>query len=115
MPLPITSLITGEVFEAWEVHKLLWPPCSPDLNAIEHVWAWVRRQVGGTGKFLLESPSLVPTKWRITGLFLLESPNQTREEWANLAVEVINTWIDALPRRIQQVVDCEGGNEFHGW
>jgi transposase len=27
-----------EVFNAWEIQKLLWPGNSPDLNAIEPTW-----------------------------------------------------------------------------
>lgn len=44
-----TSKYNREVFEAWEIQKLLWPPKSPDLNAIEHAWAWIRRSLGKRG------------------------------------------------------------------
>lgn len=44
-----TSKYNREVFEAWKIQKLLWPPKSPDLNAIEHAWAWIRRSLGKRG------------------------------------------------------------------
>ncbi len=40
------AINNGEVFCAWEVQKMLWPACSPDLNAVEHAWAWIRTRVG---------------------------------------------------------------------
>ena len=40
------SRFNRECYEVWEVQKLLWPPNLPDLNAIEHAWAWVRRKLG---------------------------------------------------------------------
>ena len=32
-----------EVFDIWEISRLLWPPNSPDLNMIEPCWFWMKR------------------------------------------------------------------------
>jgi hypothetical protein len=38
------SLYQQEVFNVWEIARLLWPPNSPDLNVIEPCWFWMKRQ-----------------------------------------------------------------------
>lgn len=35
-------------FCAWHVQLLPWPPCSPDMPAIEHVWKYVGRLLART-------------------------------------------------------------------
>jgi len=31
-------------FDLWEIERLLWPGNSPDLNAIEPTWFWMKRK-----------------------------------------------------------------------
>jgi hypothetical protein len=38
-----SSRYQQEVFDIWEVSRLLWPPNSPDLNVIEPCWLWIKR------------------------------------------------------------------------
>jgi len=36
------------------------------------------------------------------------------EEWDKLTLTEINSFIEKLPKRVQQVIDCGGSNNFHG-
>src|SRR5450432_3174202 len=38
-----------EVFDLYEVARLLWPPNSPDLNMIEPTWFWMKRDTTKRG------------------------------------------------------------------
>ncbi len=39
------SDIDNHYFNMSDVAKLLWPPNSPDANAIEQAWPWLRRHI----------------------------------------------------------------------
>jgi len=38
-----------EIFDLYGIIKLLWPGNSPDLNAIEPTWNWMKRETTGKG------------------------------------------------------------------
>jgi hypothetical protein len=38
-----SSRYQQEVFDLWEITRLLWPANSPDLNMIEPCWFWMKR------------------------------------------------------------------------
>jgi hypothetical protein len=38
-----------EVFDFWEIQRLLWLGNSPDLNAIEPTWFWMKRETTKKG------------------------------------------------------------------
>ncbi|KAF2685010.1 hypothetical protein K458DRAFT_302017, partial [Lentithecium fluviatile CBS 122367] len=40
-----TSRIAMEYLSVQHMNKFSWPGQSPDINAIEHVWPWVRRHI----------------------------------------------------------------------
>ena len=44
-----------EVFDAWEIQRLLWPGNSPDLNAIESIWFWIKRETTKKGLIIEQS------------------------------------------------------------
>jgi transposase len=48
-----SSQYQQEVFDLWEISRLLWPLNSPDLNMIEPCWFWMKRQT--TKKRLITS------------------------------------------------------------
>ena len=43
-----------EVFSMWGIQKLLWPGNSPDLNAIEPCWFWMKRETTKKGPITSE-------------------------------------------------------------
>jgi len=50
-----------EVFDLWEVSRLFWPGNSPDLNAIEPTWFWMKRET--TKKRLITSNEQLKKAW----------------------------------------------------
>jgi hypothetical protein len=85
-----------QVYNAWDIQRMLWPPNSPDLNAIEPPWFWMKRETTKNG----------PAK----------GVNQMKEDWIecwdDMAQARIQRWIERIPIHIKRVIELEGGNEY---
>ena len=85
-----------EVFDLWEIQRLLWPRNSLDLNAIEPTWFQMKRETTKRGAF-------TSTK----------AIREAQEKcWKELPQEKIQAWIERIPIHIQEVIRLEGGNEY---
>ena len=84
------------VYSRYEIQRLLWPGNSPDLNAIEACWPYMKRATTRRGA----------PKSRAEAVRVWE------QEWDNLPQEKIQEWIERIPRHIQEVIRLEGGNEY---
>jgi transposase len=88
--------IQQRVFDAAEVERLLWCPNSPDLNAIEPAWPWMKRRT--TKKGAPKSRQEAITAWN--------------QAWRDLPQEKIQAWIERIPTHIKKIIELEGGNEY---
>jgi transposase len=84
------------VFDMYEVQRLLWCGNSPDLNAIEPTWPWLKRYTTKKGA----------PKNRADAIKAWE------KGWEELPQEAIQRWIERIPYHIQQIIQLEGGNEY---
>lgn len=84
------------VYDLQGVQRLLWCSNSPDLNAIEPAWLWMKRVT--TKKGAPKSRSEAIRKWEAA--------------WNDLPQEKIQAWIQRLPAHIRKIIDCKGGNEY---
>ena len=90
-----SSRMTQAWFAAHPRFTLLrWPPCSPDLNPIEHVWAFMAREWGRGN--LRTRDQLVA---------------HVREIWEVLErrPDIIRKFVASMRDRLQAVIDAEGG------
>jgi transposase len=79
------------------VQKIMdWPGNSPDLNAIEPAWPWLKRRITSRG-----APRDKKTGKEVW-----------IKAWNDLPQVHIQQWIERLIRHIQEVIDLEGGNEY---
>jgi hypothetical protein len=85
-----------EVFNLWEIQRLLWPRNSPDLNAIEPTWFWMKRETTKRG------PS--------TNKGQLEK--DWIKCWEEMPQEMIQAWIERIPVHIQEIIACNGNNLY---
>jgi hypothetical protein len=85
-----------EVFDAWEIQRLLWPANSPDLNMIEPCWMWMKRETTKKGP--------------------CHSKQELRERWVKcwkeISQERIQAWVERIARHVKEVIRLEGGNEY---
>jgi transposase len=84
------------VYSKEGVERLLWPGNSPDLNAIEWCWAWMKRRTTRKGA----------SKTRAEAIAAWEKC------WQELEQAQIQAWIERIPIHIQKVIELEGGNEY---
>ncbi len=85
-----------EIYSIFDILQMLWPGNSPDLNAIEPTWAFMKRATTRYGP-----PRTRPDASRswLTG-------------WRNLEQSRIQCWIERIPHHIQEIICLEGGNEY---
>lgn len=84
------------VFDLYQVQRLLWCGNSPDLNAIEPAWPWLKRYTTKKGA----------PKNRADAIQAWE------KAWEELPQDAIQRWIERIPYHIQQIIKLEGGNEY---
>ncbi len=72
-----------------------WPSQSPDLNPIEHLWDYIKRQVQ---KF---NPKSIP-----------DLKEKLTEIWQNIPIEYCQKLIDKMPRKIEAVGRAKEIHEF---
>uniref|UniRef100_A0A9J7X0G0 Tc1-like transposase DDE domain-containing protein n=1 Tax=Cyprinus carpio carpio TaxID=630221 RepID=A0A9J7X0G0_CYPCA len=77
-----------------EFTVLKWPPQSPDLNPIEHLWDVVERE--------LCALDVHPTN-------LHQLQDAILSIWANISKECFQHLVESMPRRIKAVLKEKGG------
>jgi len=92
------SRIANDFLDVNLINKLDWPGHSPEINAEEHAWPWIRRHI--TKDF---APSTCEDQCR----------SQWQAEWDSIPQEVINKWIDHVPITVRRIITHGGKNDFH--
>ncbi|KAJ5723611.1 hypothetical protein N7488_001646 [Penicillium malachiteum] len=85
-----------KIFDAAGVARLLWCGNSPDLNAIEAAWPYLKRETTKKGA----------PKTRSEAIKIWE------QKWDEMPQEMIQRWIERIPHHIQRIIELEGGNEY---
>jgi transposase len=70
-----------------------WPPCSPDLNPIENVWAIIKYK---TEKRLPKN--------------LAEVERIMEEEWNSIPAELLVKLAESMKERCEKVIAANGGH-----
>lgn len=91
---PHIARVIMAYFEEAEVTLLPWPPRSPDLSPIEHVWDIIGRRLGQ----LLRPPQT-----------LEELRHQIQVAWDEIPQEEIDNLIDSMIRRVRECIEHHGG------
>lgn len=89
-----TAQIVTEWFETQGITKMRWPPNSPDLNPIEHVWAYMKWRLSQYPT----SPTSITELWE-----------RVQDIWEDLPKELLPTLYRSMPRRIDAVLKQKGG------
>jgi hypothetical protein len=76
--------------------RLLWPGNSPDLNAIEPTWMYMKRETTKKG---------APTSRKIAEILWTRC-------WKSMSQRRIQRWIERIPHHIQEIIRLKGGNDY---
>lgn len=90
---PHTAHVTSAFLEENNINMLPWPPRSPDLSPIEHVWDMMERRL----RRLPHPPNT-----------LEELRQQLQIAWDEVPQEDINNLISSMPRRVAECIRVRG-------
>lgn len=86
----------ARTYELYKVQRLLWLGNSPDLNAIESAWPWIKKTT--TSRGAPQSRRGMEKAWY--------------KAWKDLPQTSIQAWIERIPYHIQEIIRLKGGNEY---
>jgi hypothetical protein len=92
---PHIAQIVNEYLDTVEIHHMIWPARSSDLNPIEHVGDMVGRRVK------VRTPA--PADLRDLSAAVIQ-------EWQEIDQAVIQDLFEGMPRRMEAVIQARGGN-----
>jgi transposase len=89
-----TAKITQSFKAEQQVQSIKWPAQSPDLNPIENLWDECSRRI----RQRPDKPKNLDDLEKIV-----------KEEWQRVPIRVCEKLIDSMPKRLQAVIDANGG------
>ncbi|KAL7285245.1 hypothetical protein ACG7TL_000339 [Trametes sanguinea] len=89
-----TSKKAKRCFAKHKIEVMEWPPQSPDLNPIEHLWVALKQRLAA-----YEHP---PMSMR-------ELWERVQVEWEDISERECRNLVESMPSRIQAVLKAEGG------
>lgn len=92
---PHTALSTKRFLEDNNIEVISWPASSPDLNIIENVWIWMKRELE------IINPKNVG-EWKAV----------IEQKWTEFPQDFIERFFEGLPRRLQECI-AAGGNTIN--
>lgn len=93
------SRIANDYLTVERVEKIAWAGHSPDVNASEHAWPFIRKHV---------------TKNYTQSRTEQQCERQWRASWDALPIGKINKWVDGIPEVVRRIIRSHGKNNFHG-
>lgn len=81
---------------AHDIQRMLWPGNSPDLNAIECAWGWLKRHTTRKGRHTIRGEAI--KAWE--------------RSWAEMPQSAIQAWIERIPAHVKEIIRLRGGNEY---
>lgn len=90
-----TSNTARKWFESKKIDILEWPPQSPDLNPMEHLWHHLKKQLA---EYMTEPRGI------------LELWERVETEWNKIPADVCMNLIESMPKRITAVLKAKGKN-----
>ena len=89
-----TSQKAKNWFNDHSFEVMVWPPQSPDLNPIEHLWGILKRKLAAYP----EAPQGMEELWQ-----------RVQVEWEKIGVEECRKLIESMPARVKAVLKAKGG------
>ena len=90
-----TSKLARQWLWAHKVNLLSWPPSSPDMNIIEHVWDQLDRLIRARNPL----PRNHGEMWKAL-----------QEEWAAFPADRLDDLFESMPERVAALVKARGGH-----
>jgi hypothetical protein len=92
---PHMARVVNEFLNEVGINRMKWPPRSPDLNPIEHVWDMIEKKI----KARIPAPATLDEMFPVL-----------QEEWDLPDDQAIVNVGESMPRRMEAVIQARGGN-----
>jgi Transposase and inactivated derivatives len=92
---PVHKKVCIPVRKKLKMQCLAHPPNSPDLNPIEHIWAYMKDRI---------------TKEHSEVSSQMEMMKIVQEMWDSFTDDQFNVLIESMPARIEAVIKAKGGS-----
>ena len=89
-----TSKKAKRCFKKHKIEVMQWPPQSPDLNPIEHLWGLLKRKLADYER----PPTSMKELW-----------DRVQMEWEAISQRECQGLIESMPDRIKAVLQAQGG------
>ena len=86
-----TSKIAKDFMRKQGIVRMDWPACSPDLNPIENLWAWIKMQLN------LRSPRTLGELEKIL-----------YEVWEKISIDILKPYWEFMKKRVVLVKKSKG-------
>ena len=90
-----TSKLAQKWFKDQGYTVMKWPAQSPDINPIEHLWWYLKKQLAA---------------YEVAPKGVVELWERCQVEWEKIPKEVCQNLIESMPRRVQAVLKAKGGH-----
>ncbi len=87
-----TAGLINQFFTKKRIKKLDWPPYSPDLNPIEHLWSEIERKIR---TYYIKNKE--------------DLKKAISDAWLHIEPEKLRKLVQSMPRRLEQVIKNKGG------
>ena len=96
-----TAHFTERYLTQQEFLTMKFPPCSPDMNPIEHLWAALKKELY---RRFPDTPDL-PGGPEAVQRALAE---RLTIVWEDIGPDTMNALINSMPRRVQALIEAKG-------
>ena len=86
-----TSKLVQDFYKTNKITRLEWPPQSPDINPIEHLWAYLKQEIH-------KSP--ISKKEDLK--------NSITQAWSKISPEVTKKLVESIPKRLKAIIAAKG-------
>ena len=90
-----TAKSTQEFLRKHRIRTLRWPPQSPDMNPIEHLWRYVKIKLA----LNLSQPKNADDMW-----------TKFEQVWNAIPTNFCEKLIDSMPKRVKALIKARGGH-----
>ncbi|EPS35363.1 hypothetical protein H072_11274 [Dactylellina haptotyla CBS 200.50] len=94
------AYVATDWFKEHGIIVMDWPPYSPDLNPIEHVWRYLKDQLHKLYPRLKDIENKAEAVKQLKAVL--------EEVWYSLAAEYFENLAASMPKRVQAVIDAKG-------
>ena len=95
-----TATVVRDALAEMEIEVMEWPPCSPDLNPIENLWALLKAKIYELRPDLVHMRNNDQTKEILVAT--------AQQAWDELDIRHLEHLSETMPYRVEAIIESDG-------